>query len=319
MKKMNALLAILLTTVIPFTPCLLADDGAYVSQEECESCEIEETSDQCCCLKDIYSLEAFIAHIEGKGIGYRRGYSTLGFLLMPTYQEPDSLFPFIDIRGHGFDNKKLAANLGIGFRYMHHEDWVFGSNLYYDLRQGAHMGFDQVGPKFQQIGIGFEALGPCFDVRLNFYQPVGKTERHFTQTVFINNAGITPTLIPKEESAMRGFDAEIGLCIGKGYFNQCCVGWGTYFALGTYYLDDHGNDGRLGAKVRLAANLGRYYLAEVRAHYDRIERGSVQIFVGVDFPLYPFTSLDFKNSCNEKCLGPWSEHVHRAEIIPLRH
>lgn len=274
----------------------------------------------------IYSLYSIISHTQGKGIGYRRGYTSLEFFLMSSDLEQYFLYPFIDLRGHGLNNQKLAANAGVGVRYLSNCAWLLGANLYYDYRQGDHQGFDQLGYGFQQIAIGFEALGPCYDLRLNIYQPICRKTFHYSQTYFKDDLGIIPTLVNKKQSTMKGFDAEIGGCVAEGKFCGCCWDWGAYLAAGPYYLYQKDRTGRWGGKARLETFLGRYFFLEVRAAYDHADKGTVQVRLGVDLPLYPFTSVK-PYGCQDPddyaiCYTQWKDWVaqptSRADIMPLQ-
>lgn len=175
-----------------------------------------------------YFAGSDLSHTEGSGVGYRRGFTTLSGFLMG---ESCNLYPFLDIRGHGFDNRKLAGNFGGGIRYQTDSSWIFGINAYYDLRQGDHRDFNRVGHCFHQVGIGLEALSDCIDFRFNFYQPVGKKQWDFTQIHFNDNQGITPIYSLKTQTTFTYLNAEMGGFIGKGTFNNC-VDWRTYFAIG---------------------------------------------------------------------------------------
>src|SRR5277367_4298576 len=48
-----------------------------------------------------------LRHIEGKGIGYDRVYTTIDILFTPRTKRFLRVF---DFRGHGFDDRKFAAN-----------------------------------------------------------------------------------------------------------------------------------------------------------------------------------------------------------------
>ncbi len=56
-----------------------------------------------------------LRHIESGGIGYEDGYTTLEAFLA---SDPSkwAVTPFLDARGHVFDNGKWAANAGVGLR-----------------------------------------------------------------------------------------------------------------------------------------------------------------------------------------------------------
>lgn len=64
-----------------------------------------------------------IRHIEGGGIGYSQGYTTLEGFFAPN-PEGLPLMPFLDLRGHVFNNGKMAANGGLGLR------GILGSRAY---------------------------------------------------------------------------------------------------------------------------------------------------------------------------------------------
>ena len=274
---------------------------------------------------DIFSFYTTLSHTEGKGIGYKQGYTTLEFFLMPSFWESNGLYPFIDLRAHGLDNQRIAANAGIGLRCWLTDDWLTGINVYYDYRQGQHHGYDKLGYGFQQVGFGLEALGPYVDVRFNLYQPVGKKVSNFTQ-IYLDQTGIIPTIIGKSQWALRGFDAEIGGTIACGRINCCDWEWGSYLAAGPYYLHQECSSGDWGGKGRLELYLGRYLFIKGAAGYDNHTRGTAQICVGIEIPLYPFTS----SKPAEAYYAPdevdqyakwhkWvSQPTERVEIMPLR-
>ncbi|MEI8366304.1 MAG: inverse autotransporter beta domain-containing protein [Parachlamydiaceae bacterium] len=275
---------------------------------------------------DILALYAILSHDEGKGIGYHQGYTSLDFFLMPSFLQDRNIYPFIDLRAHGMDNQKIAANAGVGFRFQFADEWLAGVNTYYDYRQGEHHGFDRLGCGFQQIGVGFEALGPCFDLRLNLYRPVGKTISNFSQIYFFDNRGITPTIFYKKQVAAKGFDAEIGGIIASGYISNSCWDWNIYLAGGPYYLQAMEHTGQWGGKARLEMSLGRYFYIKTAAAYDKVNRGAAQICLGVNIPLYPFTSVKpvesyYSPNDVQGCLAwrNWvSQQPKRVEIMPLR-
>lgn len=262
-----------------------------------------------------YSIEARLKHTEPGGIGYKRGYTTLeGFFM----GECDSIYPFIDILGHGFNDRRLAANLGMGFRYDAPSCWVYGMHLWYDMRQGNHRGFDEVGRCYHQASIGLEALGPLLDFRVNFYKPLGKQTWSFNQIHFNDNAGITPIFSRKKQTTFCAFDAEVGGFIGCGSF--LCMDWSSYFAAGTYVLKEFRHKQKWGAKFRLKFALTPYWAFDVRTSYDHVFFGSLQVRVVFSFPLYPLSSLRQQgNSCYRNWFKEWiSQPVERMEIMPLR-
>lgn len=112
---------------------------------------------------DPYSRTS-IRHIEGGGIKYKQGYTTFDGFYAPN-PEQFTLLPFLDLRGHIFDNGQLAANAGIGFR-GEVGGRTYGLNAYYDCRNTQK-------ENYNQVGLGLEALGDFWDFRINGYLPVG--------------------------------------------------------------------------------------------------------------------------------------------------
>lgn len=107
-----------------------------------------------------------IRHIEGGGIGYNKGYTTFEGFIAP---DPESwkAMPFLDLRGHVFDNGKIAVNAGGGVRAIA-RDRAYGLNVFYDFRNTDRI-------HYNQMGVGMEILGKRFDFRTNGYLPFKKT------------------------------------------------------------------------------------------------------------------------------------------------
>lgn len=163
-----------------------------------------ETNEECQDGKRPY--RATVRHIEGGGIGYEDGYTTLEtfFASSPTQWV---VTPFLDLRGHIFNNGKLAANAGIGVRTL----WanrVYGINTYYDYRNVGHLNSNQ-------IGLGLETLGTLFDFRINGYLPLGTKTSAPYDPIFATFTGNTMLISQKYQAAMKEADAEFGFHFGK--------------------------------------------------------------------------------------------------------
>ena len=96
---MNSFLA---TTIAGSLLCFTATAFA-------ETAPIESPSQACS--RGSKHYRASVRHIEGGGIGYNEGYTTLEGFFAPD-PERLSVMPFIDLRGHVFDNGTMAANAG---------------------------------------------------------------------------------------------------------------------------------------------------------------------------------------------------------------
>jgi hypothetical protein len=57
-----------------------------------------------------------LRHVEAKGLGYDKGYTTLEGMFFPL-KNVCPAYPFIDLRGHIFNNNEYAANVGLGVRF----------------------------------------------------------------------------------------------------------------------------------------------------------------------------------------------------------
>jgi hypothetical protein len=106
-------------------------------------------------------------HIESKGIGYSQGYTTLEAFYASTEACGGTWIPFLDVRGHIFNNGRAAINSGVGIRYIAQRVWgIYG---YYDYRNKFHH-------HYNQAALGFESLGRTVDFRLNINHPFGNKE-----------------------------------------------------------------------------------------------------------------------------------------------
>lgn len=187
----------------------------------------ENSCDDDCCnefLPDSLesSARVYADHVEGRWIDNPEGYSSLGTFIALPLDCCARYLPFIDLRGHVFNDGKYAANLGGGVRFLTHCNDVFGLNVYYDYREtgshrhhhnapsnsgeSSHSGDSEISHHsdidvstpllmtecrdnqwkhhFQQIGIGAEWLGRCVDFRVNGYIPLGHRVAHGVECFF---------------------------------------------------------------------------------------------------------------------------------------
>ena len=235
-----------------------------------------------------HPMRVSVRHIEGKGIGYNDGYTSLTGFFAPN---PEGLpvLPFADVRGHVFDDGKFATNVGFGLRGILGDCWVFGGNTYYDFRHTKHHNYNQVS-------VGFEALHPRWEVRANGYLPVGrKTSKLFdknetTATTFNSFSGhnallnncITKT--GKMEYAMKGVDSEVGFHLFRSKDYDVFVGAGPY-----YFNFDEKN--AIGGKVRAAVRIFEYVTLEAMNSYDTRFKEIIQGQISVNIPFGPRDDL----------------------------
>ncbi len=206
-------------------------------------------------------------HIEPQGIGYNEGYTTFeGFF--PLYNGWDHWVPFLDARGHIFNNGKPAINAGLGIRYLaRHRIW--GVNSYYDYRNTKHQ-------HYNQVSIGLESLGRIWDFRLNGYLPVGKKQSPNYELQFDRFEDNSAILRQKYEYALAGVNAEGGFPV------NCWKKFPLYFAAGTYYLTGKGGT-TWGGQARASIRIFDYLKIDGNVSYDHLFKWIGQGQVGLIF------------------------------------
>ena len=198
-----------------------------------------------------------VKHIEGKGIGYEKGYSTLdGFFVHPSHLDKDWV-PFLDLRAHVFNDGQPAVNAGVGLRYLDARVW--GANVYYDYRKTTRS-------HYNQVGVGLESLGMIWDFRINGYFPVGEKHSHPYHFRFNQFKGHRILLKNKLEFAMTGANAEVG---AHAYHHKH---FDVYAAAGPYYFNGQGR-AAWGGEARVALTIIDHLRLQVSGSYDSVFKG----------------------------------------------
>jgi hypothetical protein len=259
------------------------------------------------CIDGKQHYRANIRHIEKGGIGYEDGYSTLEtFLALDPSRS--SITPFLDARGHVFNNGKWATNVGVGLRTL----WgnrAYGINTYYDYRKATHLNTNQ-------IGVGLETLGKLFDFRINGYLPVGTKMSDPYHTTFGNFSGNYMLISQRYQSAMKGADAEFGLHFGKSKSLD------FYAAAGPYYFIGKNTHVTWGGKAKIAGVFKNILTLEISDSYDRTFHNKFQGQISLTFSFGPKSKVKERgrtckvaNILNDRMLQP----VNRQEIIVVDH
>jgi hypothetical protein len=242
---------------------------------QAEECEIET---------DPFRLT--LKHIESKGIGYPIGYTTMGVFYGSTEAWRDPWIPFLDLRGHLFNNGRSAINAGVGIRMIASRVW--GAYGYYDYRRTFHTHYDQ-------ISFGLESLGRIWDFRLGAYIPFGIKVR-------------------KEDVALQTFTAEAAIHVNS------FKGAPLYFASGPYYLNNDGISA-WGMQLRGFVEMYKHIRLEANISYDHLFKWIGQGQLGI---LFLFggkketrekknRSCETMNILQQRAL----QRIDRNEIIPL--
>lgn len=250
---------------------------------------------ECCCGPQHMYIGA--RYTTPKGVGYHKSYTTLeGFFAPPNFL-CGTWLPFLDVRGHVFNNGKWAANAGLGLRWLA-QSRFWGVNAYYDYRNSSHA-------HYNQVAAGFETLGTIWDFRINGYLPVGEKQSHrfHRSAVFQDNFLL---IRYSRFFAMKGANAEIGAHIN-------CNKAPLYFAGGPYYLTA-GKKRAWGGEIRARIDLFcRYLRIEGNTSYDHLFKWIGQAQISVNIPLGKRS-----NPCccpTEDLLERAAQRVDRFEII----
>jgi len=207
----------------------------------------------------------------GRGVGYSEGYTTFEGFFAPPPLLDKSWIPFLDARGHVFNNGKFAVNAGLGIRYLNSRVW--GINAYYDYRNTVHQ-------HYNQVSLGLESLGITWDFRINGYLPVGTKRSPIYDVQFDSFQGNELFVSLKHEFAMKGANAEVGAHITKRENAQ------LYAALGPYYFQNEGKRS-WGGEGRLVFEAYKHVRLQVNGSYDSLFKGIIQGEVGIFFAFGP--------------------------------
>lgn len=239
-----------------------------------------------------------LRHTEGRGVGYSDGYTTLE--AFGIYDRNTSWMPFLDLRGHVFDNGKLAGNAGVGMRsYFPSVGHVFGAYLYYDVRQDTHLTAQQLSP-------GIELLGSRMEYRINSYFPIADKKTHKYDFEFSKFEGNHIILKSKQKRVLCGGDAEIGAHLTQSTKYDVYAGAGPY-----YFTTFHAS--AWGGKARLLGRYQQYISLEASYSYDHLFKNVVQGTIAFNMP--------FGNKIRRKaksCSQQTDLALGRAAFAPYR-
>ena len=275
----------------------------------------------CICNPDVHSDMIYFKHIEGKGYGYKEGYSTVGAFITP-YSAFTTLLPFLDLRGHSFNNKwKFAANAGVGFKWLTDSPLVFGAAAYYDYRQ-THKNH------YNQVGLSLEFLCNRWEMRANGYLPVGekthsRTISETTSYAFEKFAGhslfytTTYDIHRKVEFSMKGIDGEVGFHLMKPQeFYTVYLGAGPYYFHSPHGLKKHA----FGGQARVQARITPYLTLQISDSWDNLFHNNFQGEISVNIPFggkILKKNSNFDASCRDilSMEARMVQPMHRNEII----
>lgn len=212
------------------------------------------------------------AQLRYNGSGAGLDGNTSVELRIPLNQTPEN-FLYLNPQVRIFNNGRMGSNLAVGYRSLNDiGKYILGGYLAYDNRDtGAQF--------FHQISAGLEFFAESWDMRLNAYLPVGKTNTQLSETIL--NSGTfqgTQFLIDRErrfDAAMGGVELEAGTIVNTGD-----AGYLRPY-LGTYYYTATNSIGALGIKGGLAY-YGDLVNAGLSIQNDRIFGTSILFNIGIN-------------------------------------
>jgi hypothetical protein len=238
-------------------------------------------------------------HIEGGGVGYNKGYTTVAGLMVFNYDSPRCIYPLLDLRFHEFNNNRQAANVGLGLRGTTSKGKkIFGGNIFYDYRNTGHANYNQAG-------LGFELLGQRVDLRMNGYITGRK---HVHRCLFTYPGGFFISR-EKREVALSGANLEVGFRLVR--YRDGFI----YAAAGPYYYTGKVCHSPFGGQGRLKVAFVKYLFLEGIVSHDNVFHTRVQGMVGLTFPLGNRKSTAPSPCTPARKLA--SQPIQRNEIIVI--
>lgn len=259
------------------------------------------------------SKSIIFSHTEGKGLGYSQGYSSLDLFLAQPFCGV-RFTPFVDLRGHVFNDGRFAANGGLGLRGLNLcDNRVWGINFFYDSLLSARL-------PYHQVSLGLEALGETWDVRVNGYLPIGRKKTPIYKLDYDFSSGFLARA--REQFAMRGIDGELGYHFRKMQYFDLYAGLGPYFYFGRSEKTKNAfraiRKNAIGGRLRASAAFLSYFELEGVTSYDSRFNWTGQVNLSLNIP---FDWTYFGNQAEICTLDRVKERlfqpVKRSEIIVI--
>jgi hypothetical protein len=216
-------------------------------------------------------IQLYIEHTAGDGVGYDDDGFT-GLSLFLPFQSADTVY-FLDGRGYITNEVEGMASAGAGVRrYLPGIDRVLGGSVWFDVDNGH-------ANTFQQAGASWEFLGANWDLRGNFYYPVGETNRFAGQSVqttftplsdpefqgnfIVADLLVTTAITDRFETALKGADVELGIPIPG------LAEYGFKAYAGAYHFQGDGTPETWGGSARLTGRLFRQLQGTLLVSHDQ--------------------------------------------------
>lgn len=289
-----------------------------------EECPTEEIIG---CTNEKGYLEQYISlrHVEGSGLGYAIGYSSLDLFLSKSLNNR-RFVPFLDLRGHIFNNGKYAGNAGLGLRYLNCRlEQIWGVYLGYDYLQHIQR---YPHPSYHQVGGGLEIIGKKWDFHLNAYVPVGdkKTNiyrfkyRFYEELKRGDLSHFKLGLKAREQLALNGIDTLLGYRFCNICHTDLHISAGPYYYWGrtakTTNVFTKKRESSWGGRMVFDIIFSKYISIGADVTYDTIFKWRSQGMICLNIP------FSFFRNCRSRCAprslkGSLYNHIERNEIIAV--
>lgn len=271
--------------------------------------------DRCEILENCPDNDLYLSHTEGKGLGYNQGYTSLDlFLTLPLCN--CRFIPFIDLKGHVFNNGRFATNTGLGLRWLNPcYERAWGLFCFYDSYISSRL-------SCHQVSLGFESLGETWDLRVNGYLPVGHKKTSIYRLSYDFSSGFLARA--REQFAMAGIDAEIGYHFCRMQYFDFYAGIGPYFYRGSSQKTKNAfrvtRKNAFGGRLRASAAFLTYLELEGVLSYDSLFKCTGQVSLSLNIPFdwqFGFGCSD--NDCCAPCgfMQRLTQPIIRNEIIVI--
>ncbi|WP_198000735.1 beta strand repeat-containing protein [Gimesia fumaroli] len=191
-------------------------------------------------------------HQAGKTVGLDESISYLEampYLFTWTKNPDDAGMLFGNFQLFRTNRGHLGGSAGFGYRFFNYDtDRIFGSSVYY--------GRDDSSTKiFQQLVLNVETMGRYWDANGNFYLPFGTRQKELNLEFNEGSQRFSGFNVLYDQTrtlgtAMRGFDAEIGVPI----WGQLAQKHEARIYAGTYHFAATGSEDVWGWSGRIQAN-----------------------------------------------------------------
>lgn len=154
-------------------------------------------------------------HQAGKTVGLDESIShieAMPYLFTHTKNPDDAGMLFGNFRLWRTNRGNLGGGAGLGYRFYNYDsDRIFGASFYYDRD-------DSTDKIFQQLALNVETMGRYWDANGNFYLPIGNRRQELGLEFNEGSQRFSEFNVLYDQTrtlgtAMRGFDAEIGVPI----------------------------------------------------------------------------------------------------------